>query len=185
VRPALLGAALLALAAAAPAAGADPVTLLSRAPARAAAHAAFTVRVTVAAGPDAFAIATGPLRLRVRLAPECGATFAGTAGRTAIDRRLSPEPAVGVRYRATLRGRVRERAFGTYAVCAFLEQRSDSRQLATDVDTVVAVTRRCTAATRRLARARRALAHARTPARRRILRRRATRARAAVRRACG
>ena len=138
---------------------AEPVDLSVKAPKRAAAKHAITVRVTVRADPGALDIRTAPLRLRVRLAPECGASFGGTTGPTAIDRVLRPAPATGKAYKATLSGKAKVRYFKTYAVCAFLEEKVDSRQFATAVDTTVKVTKRCTTATNKVPKLQRRLRH--------------------------
>lgn len=141
----------------------DPVRLAVAAPAVARLDRPVAVRVRVAADPGALDSRVGALRLRVRLAPTCGGDFAGTAGRTAIDRVLSPQPVAGRAYVASASGRARPRTYGRLVVCAFLEAGGDARQYATDTDTTVAVTRACTRAGRALDRARKAVRRARTP----------------------
>jgi hypothetical protein len=150
-----------------PAAGAaqqEPVELTISAPAVVAAKKAFKVRVGVRADPGALDIAAQPLRLRVALEPECGGSFAGTAGPRAIDRKI-PAPAAGAAYAFTGRGHARVRRYGPETVCAFLED-AQERQFATSTEAVVHVSKACTKATRLGHGKRRACApHRRTTAR--------------------
>jgi hypothetical protein len=166
------------------AASAEPVSLRVHAPDRAAAHEPFPVRVAVVANAGALDIALQPLRLQVRLAPECGPTFAGTDGPTVIDRKLAPPPVPDNRYDESFKDHARV-GLGTYDVCAFLVEHGDSRQFATSVDTEVAVTERCTKATRKLDRLRGKLDRADSPARRQALRPRVHAAHRAKQRSCG
>lgn len=152
---ALLAPAALLLFGAAPAAAelGEPVTLTPSAPEVVALNSPFRLEVEVKADAGALGIAVQPLRLRVRMAPECGGSFAGTEGPTAIDAEL-PSPAATRRYDVTRSARVTLSSRGSESVCAFLED-SEGRQFATDVETTVSVAPGCTAATRRLAQSRR------------------------------
>ena len=135
---ALFATAALGLALAANAgAGGDPIRLAIHTPASVEAHHPFGVAVKVAAGRGTLDIAAKPLRMRVRLAPECGATFGTSPGPTVIDHRLPP-PQAGAPYRAAVKGRARIGRPGRRAVCAFLVD-ADQRQFATSVDTLVRV----------------------------------------------
>jgi hypothetical protein len=161
----------------------EPVELTVEAnPGLVASKQPFTVRVGVAAEAGGLDIAAQPLRLRVKLEPECGGSFAGTEGATLIDRQLSaPQP--GAAYSATLSARARLGAFGTETVCAFLED-AQERQFATSTEEAVVVSRPCTVATRRLARLRKARHHAHGPKRRHRLNKRIRKARRAKAAAC-
>lgn len=158
--PAVAG---LLLATAGPAAADDfdPIALRVQAPALARADRPLSVTVTVTADPGSLTSADGPLRMRVKLAPRCGGSFAGTDGPVAIDRRLAPQPDATRAYRATASGDVTPSAAGDQSVCAFLEAEADQRQYAADVDTTVDVSQTCTSAAQKLERDRRALSTSR------------------------
>jgi hypothetical protein len=185
-------------------AGADsfnPVRLaITVAPvARLAQPLAITVNVSADAG--ALDTATAPLRIRAKLADECGGTFDTTPGPALIDAELSPQPATGQAYQAAGRGAGDPTAYGRKTVCAFLEEEGDDRQFANDtVDPpMVDVSKPCTlaagrydAALKSLARAKRQLRHARRRANRARLKklvakrsRTVARDRRAARSACG
>jgi hypothetical protein len=185
-------------------AGADsfnPVRLaITVAPvARLAQPLAITVNVSADAG--ALDTATAPLRIRAKLADECGGTFDTTPGPALIDAELSPQPATGQAYQAAGRGAGDPTAYGRKTVCAFLEEEGDNRQFANDtVDPpIVDVSKPCTlaagrydAALKSLARAKRQLRHARRRANRARLKklvakrsRTVARDRRAARSACG
>ena len=132
-------------------AGADsfnPVRLaITIAPvARLAQPLAITVNVSADAG--ALDTATAPLRIRAKLADECGGTFDTTPGPVLIDAELNPQPATGQAYQATGRGAGDPTAYGQKTVCAFLEEEGDDRQFANDtVDPpMVDVSKPCTLA---------------------------------------
>lgn len=131
----------------------EPVTVTVSAPTAVALNSRFTVRVSVEADAGALDIAAQPLRLRVRLEPECGGSFAGTDGPTAIDSVL-PAPSPGAPYSATATGSVRLGSPDTETVCAFLED-AQERQFATDTESTVVVGPACTSAMRNIARLRR------------------------------
>ena len=87
---------------------------------------------TCHADADALDSATAPLRIRAKLAGECGGTFDTTPGPVLIDVELSPQPATGQPYQATARGSGKPVAYGQRTVCAFLEEEGDNRQFAND-----------------------------------------------------
>jgi phage FluMu protein gp41 len=155
--PALAG---LALLAAEPVTAAlEPVIVTVTAPPVVASKARFAVAVAVTADPGALAIAHQPLRLRVKLAPECGGSYAGTDGPVLIDRAL-PAPALGSAYETEQGAAVSLAAFGTETVCAFVED-AEERQFATSTEGTVTVSRACTVASRDLSRLQRRARHLR------------------------
>ncbi len=169
------GAVLVACTALAGADSFNPVRLaIAIAPvARLAKPLAITVNVSADAG--TLDTATAPLRIRAKLAGECGGTFDTTPGPVLIDEQLNPQPATGQPYKATARSAGRPAAYGQRTVCAFLEEEGDNRQFANDTTDppVVDVSKPCTvaanrfdAATKVLARAKRQLRHARRRANR-------------------
>lgn len=180
--PAVLVAALLG---AQPAAAAldEPVSVTAQAPEAVAAGTAFPLKVDVAAEAGALDIAAQPLRLRVRFAPECGGSFAGTEGPTAIDRAL-PAPTPGAPYAQSVSVKTKIGAVGPETVCAFLED-NDERQFATDTEETLTVVSPCPAAKRKLARLKRQLRHASSKRKRHRLKKRLRRARRRVKLACG
>ena len=160
---------------------------------------AITVNVSADAG--ALDSATAPLRIRAKLAGECGGTFDTTPGPVLIDSELNPQPATGQPYHATARSAGRPLAYGQRTVCAFLEEEGDNRQFANDTidPPMVDVSKPCTlaasrydAASKSLARAKRQLRHAKRRANRARLKkliakrtRTVARDRRAARGACG
>jgi hypothetical protein len=137
------------------------------------------ISVQVSADSGALDTATAPLRIRAKLAGECGGTFDTTPGPALLDAELNPQPATGRAYQATARGTGTPTAYGTGTVCAFLEEEGDNRQFANDTadPPQVDVSKPCTLAARRydrdraaLARAKRQLRHAKRHARRARLR---------------
>jgi hypothetical protein len=136
----------------------EPVTITARAPGSATAGSPFEIQVAVEAEPGALDIAAAPLRVRVKLAPECGGSFAGTQGPVALDTPL-PAPAPSQPYAQTVSAQVTEADPGTETICAFLED-AQERQFATDTGSEVKITPpstppsdstpACTAATRQL-----------------------------------
>jgi len=152
---AAIAAALLALPSAALGAAGEPVTVTAQAPNAVASGAHFRLALAVAADAGALDIAAQPLRLRVAIAPECGGSFAGTRGPTALDRVL-PAPSPGVPYATRAIARPRVGRPGEETVCAFLED-AQGRQFATDTEETFRVVPPCAVANRRLIAARRAL----------------------------
>lgn len=178
--PALALLAALALPAAA-AAQDEPVEISVDAPTLVTSKAPIKVTVGVNAEPGALDIAAQPLRLQAALEPECGGSFAGTAGPKLIDREL-PAPIPGSPYQFTAKGKARVKPFGPETVCAFVTD-AQERQFATSTEAVVEVSKACTLATRRFARLHRRSVHARG-AQRRTLARKARAARRHKRAAC-
>jgi hypothetical protein len=155
-------AALLVIATAAGAALIEPVTITATAPGpQLVAGTPFKLEVTVEAEPGTLAIAAQPLRVRVKLAPECGGSFIGTPGPAAFEQGL-PAPAAGAAYKQLVTGKVTAATPGTEVVCAFLEDATE-RQFATDTEEEVTVlaagaaAKQCSAATRQLTTAKRKL----------------------------
>ena len=151
-------AALLGLAAGVSAASADsftPVRLQIRIAPVARAHAPLAIAVTVSADPGALDNRDGSLRIRVKLAGECGGTYQFTPGQVLLDKRLSPQPTFGHAYTATARGRGVPTTYGQLTVCTWLEDEGASRDFATDQSVQVTVSRPCTVAAARYDAARR------------------------------
>lgn len=147
-------AALLVVVATAGAALIEPVTITATAPEpRIAAGTPFKLEVAVEAEAGTLDLAARPLRVRVKLAPECGGSFAGTPGPAAYEATLAGPPA-GAALKQTLSGNVTVASPGTEVVCAFLEDATE-RQFATDTEEEVTVltagaVKQCTAATKQL-----------------------------------
>jgi hypothetical protein len=99
--------------------------------------------------------ATTPLRIRVKLADECGGTFATTPGVTLLDQQLNPQPATGKPYGVNAYGSGAPTSYGERTVCAFLEESGDNRMFANDTSEQVNVSRACTTAAARYDTARR------------------------------
>jgi hypothetical protein len=144
-------------------AGADsftPITLGISTTPIARLHAPLKISVEVSADPGALDLAAAPLRLRVKLASECGGTFATTPGNVLLDKQLSPTPATGHAYAATLHGSGRPGAYGVQTVCAFLEEQGDNRMFANDTSNQINVSRPCTVDATRYEQARKSLRRA-------------------------
>lgn len=123
-----------------------PVRLTIAVASVARAHLPLRIVVRVAADPGALDSRTAPLRVRVKLARECGGTYQYTAGPVLLDKRLSPQPATGRAYAATASGHGTPLAYGQYTVCAWLEEEGDNRDFAMDDSNQVDVSKPCTAA---------------------------------------
>jgi hypothetical protein len=172
-------AAALAVAAFPSAAGADsfnPVRMAITVTPVARLHAKLPVTVTVNADPGALDNRDGPIRVGVKLAPECGANFETTIGPIVLIRTLSPQPDAGRAYQASATGFGRPGAYGVQTLCMFLEVTTTQRVFANDESNTVNVSQPCTAAgtrydkaSRALSRARRQLRHAKGIAKRRHL----------------
>jgi hypothetical protein len=162
-----------------------PVGLATRVAGTARLHRPLTVSVGVTADPSVLDTRTAPLRVRVKLAAECGGEFADTQGTVLLDKRLSPQPAYGHAYSGTVTGTGRPRAYGVQTVCVYLEEEGDDRQFATDTTLQVDVSKRCTTTAARYDRAVRALRRASGAGAVRKARHRRHRARRVARRACG
>jgi hypothetical protein len=189
VRRALaLGAALVAALPAA-VAGADsfnPIVLTISVAPVARLHKPLHISVAVSADAGVLDTATAPLRVRVKLASECGGLFDGTPGPVLVDKPLNPQPATGHAYAGSVSGAGRPDAYGAQTVCVFLEEEGDDRQFATDTSTQVDVSQPCTVTAARYDRAREQFARARRRHRGvATARHRTTLDRRRARRACG
>jgi hypothetical protein len=109
-------------------------------------HVPVTIKVRVSADAGVLDLATAPLRLRVKLASECGGTFSSTLGTRLIDRRLNPQPHTGKPYSVTVSGSGKPTTFGVMTACAYLEEEGDNRMFASDTSYQVNVSRPCTTA---------------------------------------
>jgi hypothetical protein len=168
-------------------AGADsftPVRLTIRAAPVARLHAPLTISVGVSADPGALDTRSGPLRVRVKLANECGGTFQYTSGVVLLDKQLTPQPSTGHAYSGVASGSGRPAAYGTQTVCTWLDDQGAGRTFASDQSTQINVSATCTRAAARYDAARRQRAGRGTAAKRRRARALASTRRAA-RRACG
>jgi hypothetical protein len=141
-------------------------------------HAPLAITVAITADPGVLDGSEGPLRMEVKLAPECGGTFQTTAGTTLVNKALTPQPATGRSYAGAVKGAGRPTAYGTQTVCVFLEDTEIGRVYANDESTQVTVSQPCTTtaatydrARAALARAQRQLRHSRRAAVRRRLKR--------------
>ncbi len=152
---------LLVVAATAGAALLEPVTITATAPEPLiTAGTPFKLEVAVEAEAGTLDIAAQPLRVRVKLAPECGGSFAGTPGPAALERTL-PAPVTGAAYKQLVNGKATAASPGVDVVCAFLEDATE-RQFATDTEEEITVlsagaVKQCTAATKQLKAARKNL----------------------------
>ena len=132
-----------------------PVRLQIRVAPVARARAPLPIAVSVSADPGALDNRTAPLRIRVKLAGECGGTYQYTPGPVLLDKRLSPQPSSGHAYTATAKGQGVPRTYGALTVCTWLEEEGDNRDFATDQSVQVNVSRACTLAAARYDAARR------------------------------
>ena len=106
------------------------------------------------------------MRLEVKLAPECGGDFQHTPGPTLMNLALTPQPATGRAYAATMSSRGTPLAYGVQTVCAFVKTSTTGRVYAQDESRTVDVTPACTAAGVRYDRAARGVTLARRALRR-------------------
>jgi hypothetical protein len=120
------------------------------------AHAPLAVTVKVSADAGALDSRTAPLRIRVKLASECGGTYQYTSGPVLLDKRLQPQPRTGHAYTASARGSGKPVSYGQLTVCTWLQEEGDDRDFATDQSIQVNVSRPCTIAAAHYDRARRA-----------------------------
>jgi hypothetical protein len=147
-------------------------------------HIPLKVTVRVSADPGVLDNRTGPLRIRVKLASECGGTYQYTTGPTLLDERLSPQPSTGRAYVAVATGSGRPVGYGVQTVCTWLEEEGDQREFANDQSIQVDVSKACTRAAARYDAARRRHRRAGGAGARRD-RKRIAADRKAARRACG
>jgi hypothetical protein len=148
-------------------------------------HAPLPITVTVAADPGALDTTTGPVWIRLKLAGECGGTYAGTAGTVLLNRRLAPQPALGQAYTATAHGSAPPAVYGAQTVCAFVSEQGDERQFATSQSVSVEVSQPCTVAAARYDGLRRSLRSARGRRTRRRAAARVAAARSVALKRCG
>jgi hypothetical protein len=141
-------------------------------------HRPLAVTVRVSADSGVLDDRTAPLRVRVKLARECGGAFQYTSGVVLLDKRLYPQPATGQAYSTVARGAGRPSAYGSRVVCTYLEEEGDGRVFAGDESVITDVSKLCTRAAARYDRLRKARGTRRRPAKIRAARR-------AARRACG
>jgi hypothetical protein len=146
-------------------------------------HSPLAVTVNVSADAGALDNRTGPLRVRVKLATECGGTFQYTSGTVLLDKPLSPQPSAGHAYSGGAAGAGKPGAYGNQTVCVWLDD-SQHRTCASDQSTQVNVSPACTAAAARYDSARRQRRR-RTAAARRRQQRTLAADLAAARKACG
>ena len=118
------------------------------------------ITVAITADPGVLDGSEGPLRMEVKLAPECGGTFQTTPGTTLLNAALAPQPATGKSYSGAVKGSGRPSAYGVQTVCAFLEDTDIGRVYANDESTQVTVSKPCTTAAGAYDKARAALARA-------------------------
>ena len=126
-------------------------------------HAPLAVTVRVSADPSALDTRTAPLRVRVKLAGECGGTFQYTTGVVLLDKRLNPQPNTGRAYSAVARGSGKPMAYGTQVVCTWLEEEGDDRVFASDQSIQTNVSKACTSAAARYDALRKGAHHAPPP----------------------
>jgi hypothetical protein len=146
-------------------------------------RAPLTVTVRVSADAGALDDRSGPLRVRVKLAGECGGTYQYTSGPVLLDKPLNPQPSTGHAYSGVVTGSGKPLAYGTQTVCTWLDD-GVGRSFASDQSTQLNVSRACTLAAARYDAARRQQRRRTAAARRRHRRALAVDLRAA-RRACG
>jgi hypothetical protein len=99
--------------------------------------------VTVDVSADAGALdANTPLWLRVKLAPECAGTWAGTPGTVLLNKALAPRPATGLPYSTVMHGAGRPTRLGVQTVCVWVQEQGDDRVFATSQAFTVNVVRK-------------------------------------------
>jgi hypothetical protein len=108
-------------------------------------HAKFQVKATIAADPGVLDIAAQPVRIGVKLAPECGSTYETTTGPAVLNQHLKPQPFVGRAYSAVITGAGRPTAYGTETLCMFVED-ATGRVYANDESQQVTISKPCTTA---------------------------------------
>lgn len=122
-------------------------------------HQPLAVTVRVSADAGILDDRTGPLRIEVKLARECGGDFEYTTGVVLLDKRLSPQPITGHAYSVLEHGSGRPPAYGTRIVCTYLEEEGDDRVFANDESVTTDVSKACTTAAARYDHLRRVRAH--------------------------
>lgn len=137
-------------------------------------HTPLKIAVGITADASVLDTRTAPLRIEVKLAPECGGSFETTPGTRVLNKVLSPQPATGKAYSVRARGSGRPASYGVQTACVYLEEEGDNREFASDQSVQVNVSKRCTVAAARY-----------DKERKRHKRRAAKAARKVARRACG
>lgn len=127
-----------------------PVRLTTSIAATARLDRALPITVTVSADPGVLDTRTAPLRIEVKLAPECGGAYEYTPGVVLLNKQLNPQPATGQAYTATARGSGKPNAYGEQTVCVWLAQGgADDEVFASDQSIQVDVSKTCTVAAAR------------------------------------
>lgn len=108
-------------------------------------HAKFRVTARINADAGVLDIASAPVRIGVKLAGECGGDYEHTSGPAVLNKHLSPQPATGRAYSATISGWGRPTAYGVQTLCMYIED-SVGRVYANDESDDVNVSTACTAA---------------------------------------
>jgi hypothetical protein len=119
----------------------DPITLSIKVAASGHLRSRLPITVGVTADPGVLDARTAPLRVLVKLAPECGGSFQYTPGVTLLNRRLSPQPATGRAYTASVTGAGTPLTRGVQTVCVWLAEEGDGRVFASDQSNQVDVLR--------------------------------------------
>jgi hypothetical protein len=136
-----------------------PVSLAIRVAPVARLHQPLAVTVHVTADPGALDSRTAPLRIRVKLAPQCAGSFQFTSGVVLLDKRLDPQPTTEQAYSAVAHGSGRPAGYGTETVCAYLEEEGDDRMFGNDGTLSTDVSKACTTAAAHYDHLRRVRAH--------------------------
>jgi hypothetical protein len=141
-------------------------------------HKPLAITVHVSADAGALDSHSGPVRIQVKLAQECGGSYQYTPGVVLLDQQLSPQPATGRAYSAVAHGSGRPASYGAQTVCAFLDDNYEKLADDTTYAPQVTVSKACTVAAARYDAARRARNARRNKSK-------VAAARRAARRACG
>jgi hypothetical protein len=120
-------------------------------------HSPLAITIGVSADSGVLDGSEGPLRVEVKLAPECGGTFQTTTGTTLLNHALTPPPQTGRAYASTVSGSGRPSAYGAQTVCVYLEDTDIGRVYAHDESSQVTVSKPCTTTAAAYDRARAAL----------------------------
>jgi hypothetical protein len=117
-------------------------------------HSPLALSVSVSADPGALDNRSGPVRVRAKLAGECGGAYQYASGAVLLDKQLGQQPSAGQAYFAVARGTGRPTTYGVETVCVWLNDAA-GRTWASDQSTQVNVSRACTTAAARYDSARR------------------------------
>jgi hypothetical protein len=105
---------------------------------------ALAVKVAVSADPGVLDGSEGQMRVGVKLAGECGGTYATTPGNQLLNKPLSPQPATGKAYSGSASGSGKPTSYGVQTVCVFLGDARVGRIYANDESMTVDVSKPCT-----------------------------------------